>query len=1523
MAPTTPTPGSGGAGGNANTIQLTIAIDAKTGLLTIQQVTTGVKKMGTETATAGEAAQHAGDRARSSSDGWLKLYAQTELVARGLHMMEGFLKDTLVASTLVAARTEVLNTTLAITAKNMNYTTGAAQAQVDAIRKMNITHQDAINLTLGFMRAQLDLAKATNLARAAQEFAVITGENSSAVASHLTEAIQTQNVWMLRQYGMVVYLDQVLEQYANRLNRTADSLSTTERSQAMLNYILAQSGKITGAYIASMDDAGKKMTSLVRVFQDAREHIGERFLPLLGKVVDTLYNLGESISRLPGWFIDVVGAITLFITAAGALTVAIMGIAKAWSLVRAAALAAAGAEAAAGSTGAVSGILALIAAQPEIAIIVGLLAAGAAIYAVWGARAENHYKSVVAASDALAGQVAQMENVKKEYADINTLQQKALAGDVTQRELHAYQSLTTEQNKQLAILDRKIEAQNRMNALEENAKAVGLELIKISTDNQGVTHRVIDLQKLNDLEVKQKQDLLTEQHEMEDIVKQRRDTVALIVKQIEHYKEWAQLHQLDKTDQAAYNDGLHKGNEEWYKANKELQQAAQELDVIKSKATGLQLLPLTLTQTVNSLQTALGLYQQMQTAQLQGVKNLDGARQMVGNLVTGTSQLVDNVKNAVQATLEQQRANKNLTDDEKARLALMEQAGPKIVQVFEDAYAKNEKAINGAKTQMGQLTAAADAAAEAIAKGGKDLVSFTKDANTPMSELVQSVLGLQVGLKQNAQQLLVMNANAAAAIPQLQQRVAQAQDQTIAAQETQAKLQTEINEKLKDSMVSQFAVSTTNKSLVPVYKQLLELAIQTEEKHAKEVRDRQQILELAQLQLGVEQAVAEAFGNTAQQQEEILKRQTQIQETELRTRLDKEHGLTEALEKLWDAYYLRLYAVWKRQQDLMRQQELEDVRTRQQTLEANQPEAGATDAQIKAMEDLHRREGELALEQYQKTEEFINLEKTDSVKAWQYLHDKREQLDADNAAFARNLENQTADLRMQIADRVATFMGQIHDKNNKAGQIDLQTQHQIRAVQMEITQLARLDTNIAAHKDEILEKITAELLKQAALQKQEQALENAKTIVQNPASSHQQVADAIKVETDAWKQAREQLQAAQDAYDGTAESAQRLVTAMQKVADTTITMSDVFKAWLNGVPVDKMAALQAGLNEIGTAATQAFAALGSGQSVKSVFKKMIAGELQEMSQYAMQKSIFHAMAGAADLATPYTAPMATGEFISAGLWAAAAAALGIAGGALSGGGGAGGSGGAGSKGSTVQTPEPVATRTAMEDQIIKLNGNLVVNNRVVQYAGSQYNQLGATMFQLTHSINMLANSNDNAAKNMSDTLANQLAQATQGGFQSVQMANLITGLNSFVNLTDKKQSTDSGVLQGINVSLLETKSILQENASNMRSLPTAIADNLSSNLNSVQKVQDDRSTTMIDIARRQLIELQKANDKDPMVAVDASTYLDGNALSSLATNGFVKNLSTYSRAVTSAAASGLGLNSSRQQMARSLRNGGV
>ena len=216
------------------------------------------------------------------------------------------------SATLTAARTEELSLVLDVLAENSRQaaiaegdlarasqlTTRAIDGTVDAVKERGITTQVATKLVGQFARYELDMAQASDLARVAQDAAVISMQDSSEALDGLLHGILTYNPRVLRTYGITVQAADAFEQYAAANGLVADELDNAQRAQAMLSAVLQEGTSISGAYDAAMDSAGKQLRSLNRHLEEAKNELGQAYLPLMGDAVEKVTDLLKAFNSL-------------------------------------------------------------------------------------------------------------------------------------------------------------------------------------------------------------------------------------------------------------------------------------------------------------------------------------------------------------------------------------------------------------------------------------------------------------------------------------------------------------------------------------------------------------------------------------------------------------------------------------------------------------------------------------------------------------------------------------------------------------------------------------------------------------------------------------------------------------------------------------------------------------------------------------------------------------------------------------------------------------------------------------------------------------------------------------------------------------------------------------------------------------------------------------------------------------------------------------------------------------------------
>jgi len=231
------------------------------------------------------------------------------------------------SSIMLAARYETLGVVMGVLGNNAGYT----RAQMDEFQKTlqdtgisMIAARDSLNMMAA---AQLDLGKASQLARAAQDAAVIAGINSSEAFQRMTRGIQSGELEILKTMGIMVSWEDGYKRLAPTIGKTVDTLTAQEKALLRQQIVLDDAAKKSGAYEASMGTAGKQMQSMKRYVEDLQVKFGTLFQPALTALVfdlskgikDVSEGLSEWAGKNEGSVREFVDSITIAARAAGDL----------------------------------------------------------------------------------------------------------------------------------------------------------------------------------------------------------------------------------------------------------------------------------------------------------------------------------------------------------------------------------------------------------------------------------------------------------------------------------------------------------------------------------------------------------------------------------------------------------------------------------------------------------------------------------------------------------------------------------------------------------------------------------------------------------------------------------------------------------------------------------------------------------------------------------------------------------------------------------------------------------------------------------------------------------------------------------------------------------------------------------------------------------------------------------------------------------------------------------------------------
>ena len=204
-------------------------------------------------------------------------------------------------STMAAARVSTMGVVLGQLNRLSGQTEGTLMKAARSVATMGIEMASAQEIVAKFYTAQLDLANVADLARIAQDQAVISGLNSTETMERLTNAILSGNVLMFRNLRMIINMDAAYEDLAGTLGKAADDLTQLEKVQARVNAVLEYGGTIAGIYESAMDDAFKRLGSYPRYLNEIAVAIGDYFMPAFQEAVfagsDLLVKIKEMVSE--------------------------------------------------------------------------------------------------------------------------------------------------------------------------------------------------------------------------------------------------------------------------------------------------------------------------------------------------------------------------------------------------------------------------------------------------------------------------------------------------------------------------------------------------------------------------------------------------------------------------------------------------------------------------------------------------------------------------------------------------------------------------------------------------------------------------------------------------------------------------------------------------------------------------------------------------------------------------------------------------------------------------------------------------------------------------------------------------------------------------------------------------------------------------------------------------------------------------------------------------------------------------
>lgn len=204
------------------------------------------------------------------------------------------------AATL-AARYETLGVVMGVVGNNAGYTRAQMDAFAMGLEKTGISMVGARDSLTMMAGAQMDLTKSSQMARMAQDAAVIGNINSSEAFQRMVQGIRSGETEILRTIGISVNFEQAYQKMAGTLRKTSNDLTDTEKLMARQNVVMEYGSKIAGAYEASMTTVGKQLLSMQRYAEDLQTVFGSVFSEAFGTIVQSL---NQALQDTKKWLVE-------------------------------------------------------------------------------------------------------------------------------------------------------------------------------------------------------------------------------------------------------------------------------------------------------------------------------------------------------------------------------------------------------------------------------------------------------------------------------------------------------------------------------------------------------------------------------------------------------------------------------------------------------------------------------------------------------------------------------------------------------------------------------------------------------------------------------------------------------------------------------------------------------------------------------------------------------------------------------------------------------------------------------------------------------------------------------------------------------------------------------------------------------------------------------------------------------------------------------------------------------------------
>ncbi len=199
-----------------------------------------------------------------NTSSWLEGIVGKMVAAFALFKLAEHIKD----ATMLASRYEMLGVVMGVLGNNAGYTRSEmARFQMD-LERTGISMIESRNSLNMMAAAQLDLARAAELGRAAQDAGRIANINSSEAFGRIVTGISTGQAIILHHMGIMVNFEEGYKRLASTIGKTKDELTKHDEALLRETMVLEEATKRQGVYASALETTGGQMLSMPRYIEN-------------------------------------------------------------------------------------------------------------------------------------------------------------------------------------------------------------------------------------------------------------------------------------------------------------------------------------------------------------------------------------------------------------------------------------------------------------------------------------------------------------------------------------------------------------------------------------------------------------------------------------------------------------------------------------------------------------------------------------------------------------------------------------------------------------------------------------------------------------------------------------------------------------------------------------------------------------------------------------------------------------------------------------------------------------------------------------------------------------------------------------------------------------------------------------------------------------------------------------------------------------------------------------------------------